>query len=260
MRCTSCGLPLSPARTMTSCPRCGTPIVSEKKSALPVAQRPFPETISWEPVAPQIWQPKVERGSMERMGGVRSGSDGFHAAGADVQSDIPFPPASPAAAMYVQQPASLSPSTPAEIRGSAPRNMGSNVQLPQVLEHGEAGRGSVLSDVREQEEVRVLRASPVLTAQYQPWQPGNSIHRPARRSTNNRGFIVAGVCVIMGGLLLVFVYFMAMGLPGSSSGSSTAKTNSASNSLPTTASSPVSSPAATPFPGQKYIDHAQLAI
>jgi hypothetical protein len=79
------------------------------------------------------------------------------------------------------------------------------------------------------------------------------------RRKNNLGFIVAGLCVITGGLILIFVYFMTLGLPSSSTGTNTAKTNIATNSSPTTASSPASSPTATPFPGQKYIDHAQLA-
>src|SRR5215472_729376 len=32
MRCTSCGLPLSPTRTPANCPRCGTPLSSGQKS------------------------------------------------------------------------------------------------------------------------------------------------------------------------------------------------------------------------------------
>ena len=65
--------------------------------------------------------------------------------------------------------------------------------------------------------------------------------------------------MIMGGLILVFVYLMAIGFPGSSTGSNAVNTNTATTSLPTTGPSPASSPTATPFPGQKYIDHAQLA-
>src|SRR5205085_420853 len=105
-----------------------------------------------------------------------------------------------------------------------------------------------------EEGVAINRASTVRASQRQSWQP-----RPPKRSKNNLGFIVAGLCVITGGLILVFVYFMALGSPGNSNSTSTVKTNTATNSSPIAAPSPVSSPTATPFPGQKYIDHAQLA-
>jgi hypothetical protein len=296
MRCTSCGLPLSPARTMTSCPRCGTPIVSDKKSSSSPAQQSFPQTVTWKPVAStgaiNQAHTEVERGPMGRSGGVGSGSDSFHPAGAHVQSPVTFPSTSPTAPAYLPQPTSqpdsLLPSTSVGTRFIAPGNKGHNVQQPQIHEYGEASLGSLRSDAKEQESARVLTgslgdffdapqagakeligapqsplrapaASTALTSQHQPWQPRDPIRRHARRGNNNLGFIVAGVCVIMGGLLLVFIYFMAMGLSGSSTGRSTVKTNIATNSSPTTASSPVSSPTATPFPGQKYIDHPQLA-
>jgi len=76
------------------------------------------------------------------------------------------------------------------------------------------------------------------------------------------GFIVAGLCILAGGLILIFVYFLAIGLPGSSSSNSatTTSTPSVSTSTPTTAptTTTIPSPTATVFPGQQYIDHAQM--
>src|SRR6266566_1063770 len=40
MKCISCGWPLSPSRTTTNCPRCGTPIDADQKAAsIPVQQQ-----------------------------------------------------------------------------------------------------------------------------------------------------------------------------------------------------------------------------
>jgi len=77
------------------------------------------------------------------------------------------------------------------------------------------------------------------------------------------GFTVAGLCVLIGGLILIFVYFIAIGVPGGSS-INTATTNNTSNGstltkAPTTTVvlSPVAT--ATTYPGQQYIDNAQMA-
>lgn len=84
---------------------------------------------------------------------------------------------------------------------------------------------------------------------------------------NNRnmklGFTVAGLCILIGGLILIFVYFMAIGFPGGSS-NNTATTNSASNGstltkAPTTTVAPSPAASATTYPGQQYIDNAQMA-
>ena len=205
MRCTSCGLPLSPARTITSCPRCGIPISPEK-------------TELWRPVAPQ--------------------------------SPSTFPPSSSVYPPYILQPTPQ----PDQMRLPTPviqGNQGSNFQQPQVQEHRQASLGGLRPGVKNYE---LPQAAP----QYQPWQPKPP--QPSKRSKNNLGFIVAGLCVLTGGLILVVVYFMSLGLPGNSTSNNAAKTNTAhSTSSPTTASSPTSSPTATPFPGQKYIDNAQMA-
>ena len=91
--------------------------------------------------------------------------------------------------------------------------------------------------------------------------------RKTRTTTSNLGFIIAGVCVLTGGLLLILVYYMAAGLSPS-----TAQTQSiaAGNSVATTTrhltSTPVVStptlkptPATGAFPAQQYITNPQMA-
>ena len=90
------------------------------------------------------------------------------------------------------------------------------------------------------------------------------VMRAQTRRTSNTGFILAGLCVITGGLILVFVYFMASGLPSTN-------TTSASMGAPTTTSGTLPSATTVPwptvlpsptvgaFPGQQYIDNAQMA-
>lgn len=110
--------------------------------------------------------------------------------------------------------------------------------------------------------------------QYSPgsFQAPNSFQPPRRPQppkTNNAklGFMVAGLCILLGALILVFVYFMAIGQPGQSDRPAS---GSASNSTPQTAAatstpqadpSPTSapSPTTTTLPGKQYIDNAQLA-
>ncbi len=75
------------------------------------------------------------------------------------------------------------------------------------------------------------------------------------------GFTVAGLCVLIGGLILIFVYFMAIGFPGGSP-NNTATTSSASNGSTLTKAPTATvalSPTATVYPGQQYIDNAQMA-
>jgi hypothetical protein len=71
------------------------------------------------------------------------------------------------------------------------------------------------------------------------------------------GFVVAGVCVLAGGILLVFVYILAIGLPGSNSKNAATRTSNVSTptKMPTARATP--SPTTPSYPGQQYIDNAQ---
>ncbi len=79
------------------------------------------------------------------------------------------------------------------------------------------------------------------------------------------GFVIAGLCVIAGGLLLVFVYFMGLSLPQTNSLSVTGITPAATQTVmlsPTAAKATptsVSSPTQGAFPGMQYISDPQMA-
>jgi hypothetical protein len=93
-----------------------------------------------------------------------------------------------------------------------------------------------------------------------------SAARPQAPRTSNLGFIVAALCVITGGLILVSVFFFAMGLP--SAGTTTAypatplatrNITATSPATPTLSPTAIPSPTAGAFPGQQYIDNPQMA-
>jgi hypothetical protein len=119
----------------------------------------------------------------------------------------------------------------------------------------------------------------------QMWMPGPGPARPGdpgsqyspagfqspRRSqpykSNNAklGFMVAGLCILLGGLILIFVYFMATSQAGQTdhagSGSNGTPQTSAPTSTPQATMSPTSapSPTAATLPGKQFVDNAQLA-
>lgn len=173
MKCTSCGLPLSPSSTVTNCPRCGTLINSSQKAASTPTQSQY-QQVNW-------------------------GTSGVVDAGA----------------------------------GTPPPQSG-QMWIP----------------------------GPVSQPGFPPGPPPQVTPPPGSHNTK-LGFIVAGLCILAGGLILIFVYFLAIGLPGSSSSNSatTTSTPSVSTSTPTTAptTTTVPSPTATVNPGQQYIDHAQMS-
>jgi hypothetical protein len=74
--------------------------------------------------------------------------------------------------------------------------------------------------------------------------------------------MVAGLCVITSGLILIFVYFMSMSLtPLNRAPTTDAAGRFVTHTSPTspTASPTLSAASPTPFPGQQYIDTVQLA-
>jgi hypothetical protein len=108
----------------------------------------------------------------------------------------------------------------------------------------------------------------------QMWLPGSNIQQeftpgmtrrpdplysppPPRPPRNNRiGFIVAGLCVFTGGILLILVYLLAMGSANNTTGN-TNKPASTHVASPTSPATP--SPTATTYPGQQYIHNAQMS-
>ena len=167
MKCTACGLPLSPSRNNASCPRCGTPVNAGVGAVLQDRQ--------WGQSSPSpVYQPPM--------------------------AHVPTP------------------------------------QPGQMWAAGPQGPGPRF-----------------------PMQP--SPKRPFRNTPV--GFIVAGMCVISGGILLLLVFFLAMGQPGNTPTTTSTNTPTSTHaaSSPAVTPSPVvsPSPSATNFPGQQYINNAQMS-
>jgi hypothetical protein len=184
MKCTNCGLPLSPSRTPTNCPRCGTPLGSDQK-ATPA------------PVQHSSYNPEVAQ-----MPGYWQGE----------------PPTFPSQAP--QQPV-----PPGQMWSQGPLSQPGLFQQTSL--------------------------------------PRPPLARPPFYTRNAKlGYIVAGLCIFTCALILVFIYFMASGSTGGNSNNTTASIPSPMPS-PTTAATPTAtaapSPTASVYPGQQYVDNAQMA-
>lgn len=186
MKCTACGLPLSPARANANCPRCGTPVGVAAKSM------DGPGDWNGNAAAPMsVGAPPYDG----QWGQARPAPSAF-------QPQVVLPPQSGqmwgAGANGMQGPGTFSPMSP------APR-------------------------------------------------------RPPRRP--RFGFLLAGICVCAGGLLLVVVYFLAMGQSGGSPTTNSTPTHTVATSTATVTPSPAASPSptATTYPGQQYIPSAQMS-
>ncbi|HEX6482102.1 MAG TPA: hypothetical protein VF043_24930 [Ktedonobacteraceae bacterium] len=226
MRCANCDWPLSPLRPATNCPKCGTPTDSNSKSGITSRQQDFEEPVVW-------------------------GTGG-------IPQDNPW---------NSSQAPQYSPYAPPVQPASMSGNPGIRYGTPQAPLQGQR-------EVRERMPSGAGWNAGANMPYSAPPAPGPLVgttrrqSRPGRGSSNSSvtrlGFTVAALCVIAGGLLLVFVYFMATGpagTPGGGVGSaSTQQTATSPASLPPSPS-PTSapSPTATTFPGQQYIDNAQTA-
>jgi hypothetical protein len=190
MKCTACGLPLSPSRNSGSCPRCGTPVIAGIKST--------GGPVNFEPVT---W----------------NGNAGAPVSVSAPTQDGQWGQVRPSSA--IQPPMARAPQ-PGQMGAAGPNGM--------------QGPGS-----------------------FSPRQPV-----PRRPPRNSRiGFIVAGICVFTGGILLVLVYFLAMGQSGNTSPTGSTSTPTSATSSPAVTASPAGSPSptATSFPGQQYINNAQMS-
>ncbi|HEY6541553.1 MAG TPA: hypothetical protein VIZ18_11470 [Ktedonobacteraceae bacterium] len=185
MKCTACGLPLSPARANANCPRCGTPVGTSAK--------PMGGPVGW------------------------NGNAATPMSVGALPQDGQWGQARPASAF--QPPMAPAPQP---------------VQIWGVGANGMQGPGT-----------------------FSPLPPAP--RRPPRKP--RFGFLMAGVCVCVGGLLLVLVYFLAMGQSGDSPTASSTPTRTAATSTAAVTPSPAGSPspAATSYPGQQYITNAQLS-
>jgi hypothetical protein len=230
MRCTSCGLPLSPQRT--HCPRCGKaagePAKQEEQTNVPQfafsspqennAALPNAETVQEQPLF-----------STPPQAGNQTPGQIFYAA-----EEFPHQ-------LSPDQDKTLlsTPEQPVNWRSASQPNQRS--AAPGTINPGE------------------FQPIP------QPQRPQARSHRKVQP-----GFTIAGLCILSGGIILMLVYIISLYLPPlSQSTQSTSTTVSQSTpaggtqgGLLTNITPTLSLPTATPtpdFPGKAYIDNAQMA-
>jgi hypothetical protein len=225
MRCANCDWPLSPLRPATNCPKCGAPTGSNSNAEITSRQQDFEE-------------PVLGTGGTPQDNPWNSGQ---------VPQHSPY-------------------STPMQ-----PANIGANTGnwygTPQVPLQGQReARERMPSGAEWNAGANMQYSAPppqvpfVGTTRQQP-RPGRGF---GNSSTTRLGFMVAALCVIAGGLLLVFVYFLATGPSNNPNGgvgsTSTQQTATSPTSLPPSPSPTIApSPMSTTSPGQQYIDNAQTA-
>lgn len=224
MRCTTCGMPLSPLRTNAHCPRCGSPVSAgqSQRPATTVGSQNFDEAPYPFPTPPGT----PIYGSGGSAAGDHLGSPLLGGPGAQGVQDAPAVPLQ--ASVYVE-PGARETRVPAQPWPGGPG--------------AQQGQGARL-------------AVDKVGAQWQPRGSARSV------SASRLGFTIAALCVITGGLILVFVYFLAVGAPGNTSAGNTNgahTTSSQATQQPSVSPTRALSPTATAFPGQQYIYNAQMA-
>ena len=232
MRCTNCGLPLSPSRTSTNCPRCGAAAGSDQKQGATSRSQDFEEP-TWGNAGGGVGTGGILQESPWHQGQVAQYSPYSAPLQSPAMGGNPGNwPGTADASLQVQR----------EIREGMPSGLRSNLGANVAYGYPPAP-GPLAGTTREQ-----------------PWQ-----RQHAGKTNHTRlGFTVAALCVITGGLLLLFVYFLAMGTSGSpSSVTGNSNTQHAATSptsiLPSPSPTSAPSSTATAFPGQQYIDNAQMA-
>ncbi|HEX7735149.1 MAG TPA: hypothetical protein VF458_09800 [Ktedonobacteraceae bacterium] len=193
MRCMNCGLPLSPSRTLTNCPRCGAALNAFQGAQQP--QQQFEQT-GWE----------------SGMGG--AGQQNLWGQGGSSAPDAfsPFPQQS-------------------------------------------------------QGNPNAFRASGL---QQTPMAPRRPYETPQSKANPRLLFMIAGVCVFLAAMILGLVFVLAQANGGNPSPNTASNQNSTATATATgpasaTATSSSSTPdpnataTGTPYPGQQYIDNAQMA-
>lgn len=261
MRCIHCGLPLSPKYTYTHCPRCNKPLAPEPQSP---GKSPSYDNQAW--------------GGQRATSGSSWGQE--QAQAFNFRTEEASFQAQPQQAFSTSSPQwSTSSSSPqwATISSQEPQSF---PQAGQQVPFFQANQGwqSVANLPPQQStpepmpshgyanSVPYMLPAGVTGALSSTPVPGTG-GRPQPPRTNNIGFVMAGLCVFAGGLILIFVYFMALGLPSSNSTNSTASTGitttpQANANLPTavTASPTVAlSPTMSGNLGAQYIDNPQMA-
>jgi hypothetical protein len=231
MRCTYCDLPLSPTSTTRVCPRCHMPTVTGTSAAEKPKQTPVAQSPSWEDSndSVQLSFPASQQTPYPQVG----------------QLWPPTPTPAPTPLLTVSGP-----------QLSAGELRWESQPLPQTSDSRWASR--------------LLPQSADSRWESRPLPQTSEVHmHKTRAATSNLGFIIASVCVITGGLILILVYFIAAGLPPSTTQTQSITTGSpivtATPYSTPTAVAPTSTPKPTPtasigaFPAQQFIANPQMA-
>jgi hypothetical protein len=229
MRCTGCGLPLSPQRT--HCPRCGKAAGEPEEKSLNQAAAPQYAFPSLQGSNAEAFQPQPAAVAQQQAHNEIPGH-AFYGAGTEQfsgQSDQMVLP-----------------------------DMGQTLQANPAQKSNWQAFSQPKPNPASPDGIRAGEFRPF------PQRPG-STHS---RRTIQPGFTIAGLCILSGGLILMLVYIISLRLPalttGNPSASIAANTPASQNLSPgfqtgTTATPFSPTVTSTPsLPGKVYIDTAQM--
>lgn len=244
MRCSNCGLPLSPSRT--SCPRCGTVHTTSSKKGKSEQDGLPPQAGNFAAgnmsAGPHIQPENFEAGAVYAPQWNAYPAPTFHEAPASYAVETAqqaFPLPDKAQAFFDPSPTIKKQSMPHHVPQQLDQNWHSTPASQTMFQ----------------------------SPNWAPMQPFALVNRDTsgndqRRQRNMRiGFTAASICLIAGALMLTFVSIMIQPLLPANSVSSQVIHTDASNSYSATAS-PLSARIPTPhqnLPGAQYINNAHMA-
>ncbi|HEY4035079.1 MAG TPA: hypothetical protein VGL94_14050 [Ktedonobacteraceae bacterium] len=252
MRCSNCGLPLSPSRT--TCPRCGTTYNGTPRKGWSEQDTLLPQAGTFAP------------GNMPPAG--PNGQPGH------VEAEVPY-------AQWNAYPAPTFHEAPAGYSGQTPTQTGQELSPASDKDHAffdpspTVKKQSMPHQVPQYSEQYRLPTTPPQTISQSPgWEPTAAPLHPFPQATYNPGtpqrsqrtmrigFSAAGICLIVGALILTFVSILAQPLLSSNTGSPQATPPSPRSTLPATIAPSPTVATPTPagvFPGAQYITNAHMA-
>jgi hypothetical protein len=254
MRCSQCELPLSPTRS--HCPRCGTPINANISNQAKAKSSP-PSVTTFAPS--NLPADQISSNSLYEQGnpGVSAEATPMYTSPTTNWND----------ANTIQTPNSsntLSTQTP------FPAQQPLQVPFPPAQDWQSMPPSEPVQQANTQATFPMTRSSPL--GSYSTNNPssrfGQSYFSPQDRSKRTKmGFTVAGLCIMAGSFLLIFVYLVGQGFfPGGETTplsdverSGTARANQTATAIyaPTSTTTPIT---ATPtLPGQDLLDTSVLA-
>lgn len=250
MRCSNCGFLLSPSHA-TTCPRCGTKYDGMSKNAWSEQDALFPQAGSLAPENAPV-NPNVQPGHVE------------------------------AEAPYAQWNAYSAPTfhdAPTNYSGQAPMQAGLEITPASDKDYASFDLSPTVKKqsmphpiLQKPEPNWPPTTPPQAMAQSSSWMNSPSGHFPQAtynpasppriQRTTRLGFTVAGICLIVGGLILTFVSIMAQPLLSVDTSSFQTTPITPRNTSPAITHPSPAVATLTPtevFPGAQYITNAQMA-